>query len=180
MRKVGDDAIECSGICAGWIHRRCAGLNKKAYLSLSESTEPFFCPYCRLNKQELELESLRNLVGNLSAHLSLVTDELSFLKKAMLKSNDDACPSLASAASNVGLDLSLPCTQQKTFAQAAQSAQSSNSERSKDTPQQSERDQNVILFGVEEYAAGTARLDRFNRDMDRATSVLSKLVYKSY
>ena len=175
MRKAGDDAIECSGVCAGWIHRRCAGLNKKAYSSLSDSNDPFFCPHCRMNKQELELESLRNLVSSLSAHLSLVSDELSSLKKAMSKSSDDVHPSLASVASTAGFNPPQPCTQ-KTFAQAAQAAQSSSSERSKGSPQQSERDQNVILFGVEEYAAGTTRLDRLNRDMDRATSVLSKLV----
>ena len=57
----------------------------------------------------------------------------------------EATLSLASVASTAGFNPPQPCTQ-KTFAQAAQAAQSSSSERSKGSPQQSERDQNVILF----------------------------------
>lgn len=43
-RKAGDDAIECDGSCATWLHRRCAGLTREVYLAVSELSDPFFCP----------------------------------------------------------------------------------------------------------------------------------------
>ena len=70
-RRQGDDAVECSGTCATWVHRKCAGLSKVVYNELSKSNKPFYCPQCR---QELEIRSLRELVGALG-------NELDALKK---------------------------------------------------------------------------------------------------
>ena len=54
--KSGDDSIQCDGRCATWLHRRCAGLSKAAFNDLASCkvSEPFFCPMCRLNQQELD------------------------------------------------------------------------------------------------------------------------------
>ena len=142
-RKPGDEAIECSGTCAGWLHRRCAGLTKQAFALLSTSSDPFFCPHCRLDKQELEAKSLRDLVRSLSSHLSLVSDELSSLKKSVSRLNDDG----NSSPPSVGLD----SPQRKTFAQAIQS--SSDVNKNDVHRQKNERGRNVVLFGVEEYTA---------------------------
>ena len=39
-QKTGDDAVECDGVCASWVHRRCAGLSKVAYNNVSKSPNP--------------------------------------------------------------------------------------------------------------------------------------------
>ena len=71
-RRSGQDSVECSGSCASRLHRHCAGLSKAAFDKIQESGDPFFCAQCRLDKQELELNSLRELVGVLSRELDAV------------------------------------------------------------------------------------------------------------
>lgn len=75
-RRKGQDAIECDGICATWLHRGCAGLSKLAYASLSKSSAPFYCPQCRLNKQDLEIKSLSVQVVDLASKLTEACREI--------------------------------------------------------------------------------------------------------
>lgn len=63
-KKPGQEAIECEGL-----HRGCAGLSKVAFEAVSKSCDPFYCPQCRLEKQQLELISLRDTVATLSSKL---------------------------------------------------------------------------------------------------------------
>lgn len=69
-KRQGQDAIECSGSCATWLHKHCAGLSKEAFLAANKSDKPFYCPQCRLNIQELEINSLRDIVKDLSSELT--------------------------------------------------------------------------------------------------------------
>ena len=78
--KSGQDSVYCDGVCLTWLHRRCAGLSKKAFGVIRQSSNPFCCPQCKLENQEQELKSLRDLVTNLSSHLSIVADDLETLK----------------------------------------------------------------------------------------------------
>ena len=66
----GQDSIFCDGLCQGWLHRRCAGLTKKAFLLCSESSKPFKCPHCQLRTQEKELLELKSVVEVLRVELS--------------------------------------------------------------------------------------------------------------
>lgn len=68
-RRGGQESVECSGTCAAWLHRHCAGLSKVAFKEVSKSDDPFYCPQCRLDKQELEIMSLRELVGVLASEI---------------------------------------------------------------------------------------------------------------
>lgn len=87
-KKEGEDAIECNGSCSTWLHRRCAGLNKAAFNLASKSqSSPFFCPQCRLDKQEMEIQSLKKLVTNLAGQLTLACDELNSLKQNLIASD---------------------------------------------------------------------------------------------
>ena len=100
--KPGEDSIQCDGSCATWLHRRCAGLSKEAFSIICKSSNPFFCPQCRLDNQELELKSLRDMVTSLSSHLSLIADELVTIKahaKVSVPSESDTGRSYASAVS---------------------------------------------------------------------------------
>jgi len=69
-KRAGHEAVECSGSCSTWLHRHCAGLSRKAFEQVSKSDDPFFCPQCRLDKQDMEIQSLRQLVSSLSSELS--------------------------------------------------------------------------------------------------------------
>ena len=103
--KPGDDSIQCDGVCATWLHRRCAGLSKEAFTSVSKSNDPFFCPQCRLNQQELDLKSLRDMVANLSSHITIIADELATVKIQVdeLKAINQNAPSATSAVQSVSM-----------------------------------------------------------------------------
>lgn len=75
-RKPGQAAVECDGSCAAWLHRRCVGLSMAAFEVISKSSDPFFCPQCRLDKQQLEIDSLRDMVSSLSAKLSALSNHV--------------------------------------------------------------------------------------------------------
>ena len=57
--------MECSGSCATWLHKHCAGLSKQAFEEVSRCSDLFYCPRC----QEIELKSLREIVCNLASEL---------------------------------------------------------------------------------------------------------------
>lgn len=54
-KKDGHAAIQCEGVCGGWLHRQCAGLSVIAFETASKSSDPFYCPQCKLGKQQLEI-----------------------------------------------------------------------------------------------------------------------------
>ena len=62
-------SIWCDGECATWLHRGCAGLSKDAHSKLNGTNTPFYCPHCRLVKQEKEIESLKTSLSDLSKKL---------------------------------------------------------------------------------------------------------------
>lgn len=75
-RRAGQDSVECSGQCAGYVHRHCAGLSKAAFQRVSKSTQPFYCSQCRLDNQEKEINSLRDLIGSLNREIKRLEVEL--------------------------------------------------------------------------------------------------------
>lgn len=61
---LGNDSIHCDGVCYTWLHCRCAGLSKSAFITVSKSDEPFKCSQCKMQTLECELKSLKDLVNN--------------------------------------------------------------------------------------------------------------------
>ena len=51
---AGHDSVECSGTCATWLHRCCAGV---AFQVVCDSNDPFYCSQCRLDRQERDIIS---------------------------------------------------------------------------------------------------------------------------
>lgn len=60
--RLDGDVIFCSGVCKDLLHRRCAGLSKKAFQLVEE---PFFCPHCRLHNQDRDLTILKSTVESI-------------------------------------------------------------------------------------------------------------------
>lgn len=162
-QRPGDDAVECDGVCATWVHRRCAGLSKAAYDIISKSSDPFFCPQCRLNNQEKELTLLRVIVSSLSSKLESVCSDL-----ASLKLNMQSQPAKGNAQT---VTATLPSAQ-TTHASSTGAISSSIT-----TPTQVDfqRRYNVVIFGLDECDTGTPWYVRCKKDFSAAGSLLSSI-----
>ena len=99
-KKSGEDAVECDGRCATWLYRRCAGLSKGAFEIVSKSNDPFFCPQCRLDKQELDIKSLRDLVIDISGQLKIVSNKLATLTQKDNVASSSSVTSYSLSVSN--------------------------------------------------------------------------------
>ena len=99
----GHDAICCEGSCKGWLHRRCAGLTKQAFLAFSSSNDSFKCPHCCLADHKRELPDLKMEIENLKKNLlSTQLDKNSHL------TNPNSDSSLSSSPSNVHITATAP------------------------------------------------------------------------
>lgn len=126
------------------------------------SNDPFYCPHCRLDKQELELKSLRDLVTNLSSHLSNIADELAAVKLQVKGSSQtpvDKKPSYAACVGNGSNDTAPP----GPLAAIA-------------TPNRSDdRRFNVVVSGIKEPSSKLPRAIRAKHDLDKLVSSFSSL-----
>lgn len=171
--RPGDDSIHCDGSCSAWLHRRCAGLTKSALTEISKSDHPFHCPHCRLNLQEMELKSLKDLVTNLSTHLSMVSDELTSVKNQLADTNKpDQSHSYADATKGIAAS-----------AAASSSSKPQHKLANKPNPtatdrggsKQNERKFNIVIYGIDEQAKGTPKNVRAKEDHNNAGDILSTL-----
>ena len=86
----GDNSVLCNGTCAGWIHRRCAGLSQVRFKEISKSNDPFYCPSCCATDNRREIESLKSIIKSL-------VSELDTLKTALSPEPSGTQPSLAAS-----------------------------------------------------------------------------------
>ena len=73
----GDDSIFCDGSCQGWLHRQCAGLSKKRFQIIGESSDPFYCPHCMLHRQACEIKDLKETISLLTSRIESLNPCLS-------------------------------------------------------------------------------------------------------
>ena len=71
---AGQDALFCEGECQCWHHRWCAGVTKRRYIGLADTTEPFLCPSCTIVNQKATIDCLR-------VCLNALTDEVRAMKE---------------------------------------------------------------------------------------------------
>lgn len=166
-RRQADDAVECSGICAAWLHRKCAGLSKPAYVAVSKSGKPFYCPHCRLTQQEQVIESLQELVGALSA-------ELDTLKKLFV-SSPSTIPQVSLAAAAGPASEATPAVSSGTISSHVSARGSAPAVGGAGRHSSSDRKSNLIIFGIEESVKGTLRHVRSRYDIENAGDILSSV-----
>ena len=58
------------GQCKFWLHRKCVGLTKKAYIEIGNSEDPYVCPHCAIDCYRKEINELKELAKSLSEKLS--------------------------------------------------------------------------------------------------------------
>ena len=80
--REGQEALECEETCQKWIHHWCAGVHRRDYSTLSNSSYSWTCPLCRLKEYGQLIKSLVNTVETLKA-------EVASLKKQV---NSKSCP----------------------------------------------------------------------------------------
>lgn len=159
--KPGQDSIFCDGTCQAWLHRKCAGLSKSTFSELSKSIKPYQCSHCKLNVLESEVSSLKDLVKNLSSHLSMVTDELTSLKEQV------KCK-----PSQIEEQQVQPSSQPQSA--GSRTGRQNKLEMERRSPP-TDRKMNLVLFGINECDEGTRRHMRVRKDFERAGSVLSQI-----
>lgn len=163
--RPGQAAIQCDGVCAAWLHRQCAGLSVTAFESVSNSNDPFYCPQCRLGLQQLEIDSLRDMVSALSAKLSELCSIVNDKDSSNLSSTVRSSASVTANSHDAGTRSSSG-TSDSTSAES--SVRSSNFDPN--------RKFNVIIRGIDECPQGTTRDERLSSDLGKSVSICSKLV----
>ena len=72
-----DQALFCEGDrCQSWMHRYCAGVPANYFVSLSESSSPFFCYSCVQAKHQHEITELKKSLESLMHNVAVMRDEL--------------------------------------------------------------------------------------------------------
>ena len=152
LDKITDehDAIYCEGGCDGWLHRSCAGLSKVLFDVWRDCDDPFFCPHCRISKQEEVLSSMQTTI-----HLLL--QDVESLKSKIPESLQPNTPSEPSVASTHG---------------PSQQTQQSNVIQQNNS---SDRKFNLVIQGIPECSPNTKRLERLQSDLTNVLRELSSL-----
>ena len=167
-RRVGEEAIECSGLCSSWLHRRCAGLSKVAFDKVSQTDDPFYCPQCRINKQDLEIKSLRDLVGKLTSEIKTL--------KTIVEGQKQNQPSYACIVGNDGSPTSSSTTSIHTPIPHKENCKSSSVRSPRPNLPENDRRYNLVISGVTECKHGTSRLARQASDLTRISDILSSTI----
>lgn len=176
-KKQGQDSIECDGNCATWIHRRCAGLSKVSFNSICKSDNPFYCPQCRLDKHELEINSLRDMVVNLSGQLSIAKDELADMRKLVQTlSADPICsPGFKSYASVISNSAEPQTFTTKVTQPVLHQPLNRMTQNQVISLANQDRKFNIVIFGIEECPTGTPKHARVQKDLDAVVCILNEI-----
>ena len=155
---AGDDAVYCEGTCATWLHRRCVSMSKSMYDKLGESEIPYLCPNCMLSKQSNEITELKNLIKALTTQvITALTSQLA--------------QSVSASAATIAVDNSIT----KSIPNSSHQVTRPSPRPASQTPPQSERKFNVVIYGLPESQHGKPRLVRATEDLNKTSETLSKI-----
>ena len=168
----GQDSIWCEGECNTWLHRGCAGLSKKRFIALRESSESFSCVSCRLSAQSMEIrllcddvkllkEAFVNLKWSLSSEVQAPSTNR--VNKAVTKVSSEARSTDTSSTAT----LHSPTTGSSPHSGAA------NSE-SMTVAQFNNRNLNVVVSGIPERQSDISRKQRWLQDLKEVTTLFTE------
>ena len=63
--KNGEDTLQCSGTCQGYVHRYCAGVTVKHYQELIDNSTPFCCLLCTQQSHSAKINDFQNEISSL-------------------------------------------------------------------------------------------------------------------
>jgi len=94
----GENAVYCEGQCNFWLHRKCVGLTKQAYIEIGSSEDPYICPHCTMAYYRKEIVELKNLVKSLSEKLKVNTSQSLQSVESVTSDNISSTPSAATSS----------------------------------------------------------------------------------
>ena len=100
------DAVFCEGDCQCWLHRWCAGVTRKRYLTLSSTEDPFLCPSCTVAGQQAAITAQQGDIAQLRECVNALTGELRALKATVAAMRNQPLPANSAVASPTGEDTS--------------------------------------------------------------------------
>ena len=156
-----DDAVYCEGDCQGWLHRKCVNMTMKLYVAIGQSNDPYFCPHCKFDVYQKEINSLKVTVQALQ-------DEL-----AHLKSNEEATD-LSASVERVPVER-VPVASHPVSHQSSINVVAKSDTKSSAGILPADRKFNIVLFGIKENPPETSRSDRIKSDMKCCLDVIVKL-----
>ena len=160
----GQDSIFCEGLCNAWLHRACAGLSKCAFSTVSQSKDKFLCPHCMLVHCQQELHDLRFKVSQLEKKFESLSQQPLAESYAVAVGNSTSSQPVAA-----GNSTSSP------GAGPVPPPSSSVQPPPRFSAFQASRKFNIVVFGVEENAGRSSRLDRQNKDLLSISTALSSI-----
>ena len=129
----------------------------------------FYCPQCRLDRQEWDIISLKTLVTSLSSHLALISNELAALRSSQ-PTTAEATTAEATGSQPSSSSSSTMLTHYPRDAQGVHRPLYSPA----DMPSSGRRS-NLILSGLPESCKGTSRYLRTRQDLEGAGEILSSI-----
>ena len=152
-KEEGQASVFCVGACSTWLHRQCTGLSTQAFKLLDSSAEPFMCPNCKLNSQQLEIEDLKSKIAAL---MSLVEERL---------------PHAADSSTSSSVSSVLPPL---SYAAALKSS-TCDKGVSQSPRDRSERKINVVMYGIDECLEGMKKPQCVCQDHESVVDVIKTL-----
>ena len=134
-------------------------------MELKESSKPFVCQYCTLERQAIEISDLKKLVATMQAEIS----QLKSSKTSQMNSIIPVSPSQ-------NQQLSRP-----RYASILQPRSTSTNEPIKPSSNKpaSDRKFNIVMYGVRESPQHTNKHARLTSDVESAASTLQSLDSKA-
>jgi len=166
----GQEAIYCESTCDAWLRRQCAGLSRILYISYQDGDDPFYCPHCRLTKQNQQLQEFKTIIENFSKEVlelkGIIPQPLRVAdsQKSVQQSQDGIKELTSSVSSNS--DNNRPVQPIVTTI--------SNKARKDDDKAHEDRKFNVVIHGLNEFNKGTPRHERFKHNLDKVTSIVAE------
>ena len=174
-KKKGHDSIFCEGTCNMWLHRGCAGLSKSAFLLVTQSTDSFYCPHCRLDIQDKEISSLKDAIASLSKDLTVIKSLIDISSKSSDYTTASA-PAPGTSDTSKSSKSNLTPSKSKTKAEINPPFDHHPDNNTKpNTKPKPERKFNIVDFGIQERPQGSSRYNRWKHDLDEVTSIFSTL-----
>lgn len=164
--QAGHDAVWCDGPCQAWLHRRCAGLTKVAFASVSKSDDKFFCPLCRLGINESHIVKLQLTIASLQTTVDGLVQRLdgsSCVRRGSGLQSTDINPQAQAVSASSGSGCN------------ATSGTSVGRGPARMSPSRDDRKFNVVVFGVEEPKNGTPRLASQQDDLDKVSNLFGEV-----
>ena len=170
--KAGDMALQCD-TCQLWFHRSCAGVTRRAYVRLSNTSDHFYCHDCLTS---LFVHSTTDLQDKLHS----LSEELRLLKSVYCSAVSEPQPPPASVAPVRGSYSSVVCNTSSVPATSGASIASPRPNVSQTTTVRSlssdiDRSRNIVVYGIAESPPGSLKHVRVRSDLDKVASLLSSI-----